>query len=56
MKWTEIPSQKDIRHLKIFLDEYSNTEMAYLICRTSKRMLLQANIMAIPWQDMAMIF
>lgn len=50
VKWTDTPSAKDIRHLKVFLSEYRAATDAYLVCRTPRRMKLADHIDAIPWQ------
>lgn len=50
-KWTDSPKESDIRHLRIFLSEYKNSKVAYLICRTPRRLMLDKNIFAIPWQE-----
>jgi len=51
VKWTDRPTAKDFQHLKTFLEEYPDSEMAYLICRTPKPLLFEKKIMALPWQD-----
>lgn len=50
-KWTDSPKDSDIKHLKTFLSEYKNTKEAYLICQTPRRLKLDENIFAIPWQE-----
>jgi len=40
VKWTTNPSNKDIKHLKVFLNEYKNAGNAYLICRVPRRVKL----------------
>jgi uncharacterized protein len=52
VKYTEVPKEKDIRHLKIFLTEYKNTKMGYVVCRAQRRLKLAENILAIPWQEL----
>ncbi|MFT5208068.1 MAG: putative AAA+ superfamily ATPase [Candidatus Omnitrophota bacterium] len=56
VKWTDNPQPKDIRHLKVFLNEYSNTEKGYIICRCSHRLKMSNQITAIPWQDIPTLF
>lgn len=53
IKWSEYPTEKDCRHLSLFLKEYSNAKQGYIICRTPKSYLLTENIMVLPWQAMA---
>ncbi len=50
VKWTDSPSQKDIKHLKLFLTEYKNTKLGYIVCRIPRRIKLTDNIFAVPWQ------
>lgn len=56
VKWTANPTEKDYQHLKIFLKEYGNAKKGYLVCQTPKWMKLTENIIAIPWQDIHLIF
>lgn len=50
VKWTEQPNESDIRHLKLFREEYS-TSKAYVVCRVTRRQKLFDSIYAIPWQE-----
>ena len=52
VKWTETPTQKDIRHLNTFIKEY-DAKKGYLICRTPRAKQLTKQITAIPWKDLA---
>lgn len=54
VKWTDSPSDRDCRHLRLFLEEYPQSEQGYIICRTPRRMNLGNKITAIPWQDILM--
>lgn len=56
VKWTKNPTEKDIRHIKLFLSEYQNTDKAFIICRCDKPRYIADNILAIPWQELDMIF
>ena len=51
VKWTSTPSDRDIKHLKIFLAEYKNSKEGYLICQTPNKIKLDKKITAIPWQE-----
>jgi len=51
VKWTDTPSKRDIKHLRIFLAEYKKAETAYVVCQTPRRVKLDKNIYAIPWQE-----
>ena len=46
------------KHLENFLQEYPNTKMAYIICRTPKEYIIGANnnIKVLPWQKLHDIF
>lgn len=50
VKWTNTPCKRDIKHLLVFLAEYNNAETAYLICQTPRKVKLDKNIYALPWQ------
>ena len=49
VKWTEMPSKADIKHLNFFMDLYK-VKQGYVICRTPNKMLIAPNIIALPWQ------
>lgn len=51
VKWTTSPRAKDIRYLQLFLSEYPTAKKAYVICRTPRRLQLDKNILALPWQE-----
>ena len=51
VKWSESPTEKDVRHLRIFLAEYKKAKAAYLICQTPRKVKLDKNIFALPWQE-----
>jgi predicted AAA+ superfamily ATPase len=55
-KWTETPGQRDIRHLGIFLAEYTEASQAFVLCRCPRRMKLAERIHALPWQELPAIF
>lgn len=44
------------RLVKKFMEEYSNTDLAYIVCQTPDRYKLSENIMVIPWQEIHIIF
>ena len=56
VKYTSNPSQSDIKHLKTFLNEYDNTELAYVVCQIPRKRKLFDRIYAIPWQDVPDLF
>jgi predicted AAA+ superfamily ATPase len=55
VKWTDQPTEKDCRHLKLFLNEYTNTRNGYIICRTPRPYWLGKNISVLPWQHIHML-
>lgn len=54
VKWTEVPTEKDCRHLELFCEEYQS-EHAFIICRTPYRLKLSSRVSAVPWQEIASI-
>jgi len=55
VKWTKTPRPKDLRHLKVFLEEYPQASKGYLVCQTPRKVKLAANIWAWPWQDINLL-
>lgn len=55
VKWTDTPCKRDIKHLRVFLAEYKKAAAAYLICQTPRKVKLDKDIYAIPWQEMSTI-
>ncbi len=53
VKWNDRPTEKNARHLKIFMKEYANAKQGYIVCQTPKRYLIAENITVIPWQEIA---
>ncbi len=56
VKWTDSPSLKEARHLKVFLEEYNNVPHGWIICRTPRKVRLEERIIAYPWQDLPALF
>jgi predicted AAA+ superfamily ATPase len=55
VKWTDKPNISDTRHIKKFIEEYP-IKKAYIICRTPYRYKITENIIALPWQEISLIF
>ncbi|MDA8562122.1 AAA family ATPase [Gammaproteobacteria bacterium] len=55
VKWTDKPNLSDAKHLKKFIEEYA-VKNAYIICRTPHRYRIAENIIALPWQEIGLIF
>ncbi len=51
VKWTDSPTTRDIRHLRVFLDEYENASHGFVVCRTPRRIQLDERVTALPWRD-----
>ncbi len=51
VKLTDSPSNSDIKHLRIFMNEYPCPNGAYVVCTTPRRFNIDKNITAIPWQE-----
>lgn len=53
VKWTEWPSESDTRHLRLFLNTYSDkAKRGFLVCRCREPLQLTPSIQAIPWQEL----
>jgi predicted AAA+ superfamily ATPase len=52
VKWTSTPGARDVRHMKVFLDEYANAARGFVVCRCPRRIRLAERIEAIPWQEL----
>lgn len=55
VKWTDTPQVSDIRYLQHFQQEHAVKEPGYLVCRIPRRMKLDKNIFAIPWQEIGQL-
>jgi len=55
VKWTEVPTSQDIKHLQVFLDEYPEAKKGFLVCRTPHPMKLSNKIFALPWNQVSTI-
>jgi len=56
VKWTDSPKVHDVKHLVKFMSEYPCQELGYIICRCDRPLLLQNNILALPWKQLDNIF
>lgn len=50
VKWSEHPTEKDLRHIHLFCELYDCPE-GFIICRSTHRLKLSEKITAIPWQE-----
>lgn len=55
VKLSDTPFPTDIRHLKVFLSEYKQARIGYLVCRAPRKIKLEENIIGLPWQDLPKI-
>jgi predicted AAA+ superfamily ATPase len=51
VKWSDAPTERDIRHLQTFMREYPKAREGVVVCRTPRRFKLAAKITAVPWQE-----
>jgi len=56
VKYTSNPKPSDAKHLKIFLNEYENAQVAYVVCQIPRKKKLFDRVYAIPWQDLPTLF
>ena len=50
-KITDIPKQKHLKHLRLFMQEYKQAKHAYIICQVKHKIEIEKNIYALPWQN-----
>ncbi|MES2503469.1 MAG: ATP-binding protein [Myxococcota bacterium] len=51
VKYSSAPTEKDAKHLEVFLDEYPSSSKGYIICRTERAYQISKRVTAIPWQE-----
>lgn len=56
VKWSEAPSERDIKNMNKFLNEYNSSHQGYIICRTENSLQLSPRIQAISWKKINSIF
>lgn len=50
VKWTDKPSHKDARHIRVFMKENPKTcKRGYIICRSPIPQEIEKGIVALPW-------
>lgn len=52
VKWTDTPTLHDAKHLITFMNQYPCYKTGYIVCRCPRPMLLQDNVLALPWFDL----
>ncbi|MBI4698528.1 MAG: ATP-binding protein [Nitrospirae bacterium] len=52
VKYKEAPTVRDSRHLKVFLSEYKNADIGYVVCRTPRRFKIDEQVTAVPWMEL----
>lgn len=55
VKWNDSPTSKDARHLKLFLKEYDQATVGWIICRIPRPQKIDDQITAIPWQHLSKV-
>lgn len=56
VKWTETPRERDMKHIRLFLNEESRAKRGYIICRTPDILDFGGGVKAVPWMDIKKIF
>lgn len=56
VKLTDRPTLADAKHVNLFLSEYDEASVGYIICQAPQRMKLTDNIYALPWQQLMEVF
>ncbi len=56
VKWSDMPKEKDARHLNTFIREYDNASRGYIISRTLMPYSLSENVDVLPWSGLNGIF
>ena len=51
VKWSEMPDERDARHLRTFMAEHPKAREAVVVCRTPRRFKIAPKITALPWQE-----
>src|SRR5450759_4929789 len=51
VKWSDMPSDRDARHLQTFQAEYPRAHAGVIVCRTPRRFRIGPRITAVPWQE-----
>jgi len=51
VKWSKNPSEKDAKHLSLFMREYPEAKQGIIVCRAPYRKEIVKNIIAIPWHE-----
>ncbi len=50
VKWTERPTERDARHLRVFLDEHPRqARHGYIVCRCPEPLAMDNRVTALPW-------
>jgi predicted AAA+ superfamily ATPase len=53
VKLTDSPRLQDAKHLRVFLSEYEEATVAYVVCQVPRKMKLAEGIYALPWQELS---
>lgn len=56
VKWTTLPTLRDAKHLRIFLNEYPSAKKGFIICQTPHPMQITDAIVALPWDHISDVF
>lgn len=56
VKLTDAPREQDAKYLNIFLNEYTEAKVGYIICQTPRKAKITPKVYALPWQEMLTVF
>jgi hypothetical protein len=54
VKLTDRPTERDARHLVVFMEEYK-TMSGLVVCTAPRPIRLGRNVTAVPWQDLVAV-
>ncbi len=55
VKWTDKPNSQDAKNIKKFIEEYE-VKLGFIVCRTPRRYKITENIIALPWEEISVVF
>jgi predicted AAA+ superfamily ATPase len=53
VKWSEAPTDRDARHLQVFMAEHKAAAAGLIVCRTPRRFKVSDKVTAVPWTEIA---
>ena len=53
VKWNEAPTERDARHLEVFMTEHKTATSGLIVCRTPRPFKVSDKVTAVPWTETA---